>query len=48
MQKVVAPSVIAREQLQGLLSGGTDRETNIVSRVGGDRDQAGGAGTAGG
>jgi putative transposase len=29
----VAPSVIAREQLQGLLSGGTDRETNIVSAL---------------
>ena len=29
----VAPSVIAREQLQGLLAGGTDRETNIVSAL---------------
>jgi transposase-like protein len=29
----VAPSVIAREQLQGLLSGGTDCETNIVSAL---------------
>ena len=29
----VGPSVIAREQLQGLLAGGVDRETNIVSAL---------------
>src|SRR5215213_8412679 len=29
----VAPSVIAREQLQGLLAGGADRESNIVSAL---------------
>ena len=29
----VAPSVIAREQLQQLLAGGVDRETNIVSAL---------------
>jgi hypothetical protein len=29
----VAPSVIAREQLQGLLGGGVDRERNIVSAL---------------
>jgi putative transposase len=29
----VAPSVIAREQLQGLLAGGVDRESNIVSAL---------------
>jgi hypothetical protein len=29
----VAPSVIAREQLQALLGGGGDRETNIVSML---------------
>ncbi len=29
----VAPSVIAREQLQVLLAGGADRETNIVSAL---------------
>ena len=29
----VAPSVIAREQLQELLAGGADRETNIVSAL---------------
>jgi putative transposase len=29
----VAPSVIAREQLQGLLAGTVDRETNIVSAL---------------
>ena len=29
----VAPSVIAREQLQRLLAGGVDRERNIVSAL---------------
>jgi putative transposase len=29
----VAPSVLAREQLQGLLASGADRETNIVSAL---------------
>lgn len=29
----VAPSVIAREQLQGLLTGGVDRESNIISAL---------------
>ena len=29
----VAPSVVAREQLQDLLAGGVDRETNIVSAL---------------
>ena len=29
----VAPSVIAGEQLQGLLAGGADRQTNIVSAL---------------
>src|SRR5918994_2482979 len=29
----VAPSVIAREQLQGLFAGGVDRESNIVSAL---------------
>ena len=29
----VAPSVIAREQLQGLLAGGVGRESNIVSAL---------------
>lgn len=29
----VAPSVIAREQLQGLLAGGVDQESNIVSAL---------------
>ena len=29
----VAPSVMAREQLQQLLAGGVDRETNIVSAL---------------
>ena len=29
----VAPSVIAREQLQELLAGGADRGTNIVSAL---------------
>jgi hypothetical protein len=29
----VAPSVIAREQLQGLLDGVVDREANIVSAL---------------
>ena len=29
----VAPPVIAREQLQGLLAGGVDRESNIVSAL---------------
>jgi Transposase, Mutator family len=32
MQRV-APSVIARQQLQQLLSGGVDRESNIVSAL---------------
>jgi hypothetical protein len=29
----VAPSVMAREQLQDLLAGGADREANIVSAL---------------
>jgi hypothetical protein len=29
----VAPSVIAREQLHGLLVGGVDRESNIISAL---------------
>jgi hypothetical protein len=29
----VAPSVIAREQLRGLLAGGVDRESNIISAL---------------
>ena len=29
----VAPSVMAREQLEGLLAGGADREANIVSAL---------------
>ena len=29
----VAPSVLAREQLLGLLAGGADHESNIVSRL---------------
>ena len=29
----VSPSVMAREQLQGLLVGGADRESNIVSAL---------------
>ena len=29
----VAPSVIAREQLNELLAGGTSRETNVISTL---------------
>jgi hypothetical protein len=44
----VAPSVIAREQLQELLTGGMGRGSNIVSALVETVTRFGGAGAAGG